>query len=363
MMRPITSRAEYMALRDSEQNRRADKRHLVQMNYSCLPTEQGALKGSTLESNSVGMDIDLNSEDWAVEKEKRTVRDQIVAKREELGLLMLEESFSKGYHIVFRRRPDLSQVDNLSWASSLLGVEFDKGAKDVTRVFFTPADKLMYLDDEIFENTAAGRGNTRGARVNAPDGCGNAAQGCVNTLGEGGNTHSVRVNTSAAGLVLDLAGEGKSNTTEGSINKSAANINTEGINGSKATINTFGINTSEPSVNVGNPNLDYLGIPYSDIIKKWFELYNNGALPVKSNRNTLTFELAVNLRHICGFDRQLMARVIPCYDGFPEAEKMACIDSALAEKRTQMPRRLRDVLAMLQAERETEDAANGVETE
>lgn len=86
-------------------------------------------------------------------------------------------------------------------------------------------------------------------------------------------------------------------------------------------------------------------------------------MPVKSNRNTLTFELAVNLRHICGFDRQLMARVIPCYDGFPEAEKMACIDSALAEKRTQMPRRLRDVLALLQAERETEDAANGAETE
>jgi hypothetical protein len=224
MMRPITSRAEYMALRDSEQNRRADKRHLVQMNYSCLPAENGALKGSTLESNSVGMDIDLNSEDWAVEKEKRTVRDQIVAKREDLGLLMLEESFSKGYHIVFRRRPDLSQVDNLRWASSLLGVEFDKGAKDVTRVFFTPADKLVYLDDEIFENTAAERGNTRGALVNAPDGCGNTAQGCVNTDG---------VNTSAAGLVLDPAGEVKSNTTEGSIKRAQRILTLKVLTGAK----------------------------------------------------------------------------------------------------------------------------------
>ena len=57
-----------------------------------------------------------------------------------------------------------------------------------------------------------------------------------------GNTRKARVNTSAAGLVLNPAGEGKSNTTEGSINN-------EGINMSKATINTFGINTSETSIN------------------------------------------------------------------------------------------------------------------
>ncbi|MCR5361055.1 MAG: DUF3987 domain-containing protein, partial [Bacteroidales bacterium] len=119
------------------------------------------------------------------------------------------------------------------------------------------------------------------------------------------------------------------------------------------------LNTSEGSIGVEN----YLGFPYARIIAKWFELYNGGQLPVKSNRNTLTFELAVNLRHICGFDRQLMARVIPCYDGFPEAEKMACIDSALAEKRTQMPKRLKDVLALLQAEMDAENAANGSETE
>ena len=355
MMRPITTRAEYMALRDSEHNRRADKKHLLQMNYSCLPTDKGALKGSTRQSNSVGMDIDLSAEDWANEKEKRTVRDQILAKREELGLLMMEESFSKGYHIVFRRHPELSQEDNLRWASSLLGVEFDKGAKDITRVFFTPADKLVFLDDAIFsiaenipsshESLSAERGNTRKARVNAPEGCGNTADGCVNT--------------SAAGLVLDPAGEGKSNTTEGSINKSAANINTEGINGSKATINTFGINTSETSINAPEDSStevpNYLGIPYDQIIARWFDEYNGGRLPVRSNRNTLTFELAVNLRHICGFDRALMDRVIPCFDGFPEAEKLACIDSALSEKRTQMPKRLKDVIAALQEENENKN--------
>ena len=63
-----------------------------------------------------------------------------------------------------------------------------------------------------------------------------------------------------------------------------------------------------------------------------------------SNRNTLTFELAVNLRHICGFDRSVLDRVIPCYDGFAEAEKLSCIDSALGERKTQMPKRLKDVI-------------------
>ena len=78
---------------------------------------------------------------------------RILEKKEELGLLMLEESArGAGYHLVFRRRPELSQEENLRWASQLLGVAYDKGAKDITRVFFTTTDKeLLFLDDEIFE--------------------------------------------------------------------------------------------------------------------------------------------------------------------------------------------------------------------
>ncbi len=80
---------------------------------------------------------------------------------------------------------------------------------------------------------------------------------------------------------------------------------------------------------------------------------------MRSNRNTLTFELAVNLRHICGFDRNLLAQIIPCYDGFPEQEKMACINSALNEKITQMPKRLKDVLAALRQEKLKLGSSNG----
>ncbi len=96
--------------------------------------------------------------------------------------------------------------------------------------------------------------------------------------------------------------------------------------------------------------LEYIGIPYSLIIKRWWKLYNGGMEPMKSNRNTLTFDLACNLRHICGFSRDLLNRVIPNYDGFSQEEKMQCIENALKERRSRMPGRLINVLNSIKAE-------------
>ncbi len=160
MMRPIHNREEYLKLRDSEEqqsvvravrNGNAQlKSRLIQMNYSCLPNEDGSLKGSTTMSNSVGMDID-----HIPPEEMQPLKERILAKKDELGLQMMEMSArGGGYHLAFKRKPELSQEENLQWASELLGVEFDKGAKDITRVFFTTTEdeeNLLYLDDEIFE--------------------------------------------------------------------------------------------------------------------------------------------------------------------------------------------------------------------
>ena len=155
MMHPILNREEYVALRDSDENRMAEKSRMVQMNYSCLPNDDGSLKGSKRMSTMVGMDVDLapsdslNGEKTSVEN-IQTIIDHALEIKDELGLLMLERSATKGLHVVFRRRPELSQEENLKWASKLLGVAYDKNAKDITRVFYTPADKLVFLDDEIF---------------------------------------------------------------------------------------------------------------------------------------------------------------------------------------------------------------------
>ena len=107
------------------------------------------------------------------------------------------------------------------------------------------------------------------------------------------------------------------------------------------------VGTSAPSV---PQNLNYLGIPYAQIIDKWWELTNGGKTPQRSNRNTLIFELAVNLRHICGFDKKILDAIIPNYDGFPEQEKLQVIDSALSQKLTRMPARLQRVLGVLKAD-------------
>ena len=167
MMHPILNREEYVALRDSDENRMAEKSRMVQMNYSCLPNDDGSLKGSKRMSTTVGMDVDLapsdslNGEKTSVEN-IQTIIDHALEIKDELGLMMLERSATKGLHVVFRRRPELSQEENLKWASKLLGVAYDKNAKDITRVFYTPADKLVFLDDEIFslEEAAASHEGT-----------------------------------------------------------------------------------------------------------------------------------------------------------------------------------------------------------
>ncbi|MBQ1649684.1 MAG: DUF3987 domain-containing protein, partial [Prevotella sp.] len=77
---------------------------------------------------------------------------RVLNNKVQLGLLMLEVSArGEGYHLVFKRKAEMTQEENLKWASDLLGVKYDEGAKDITRVFFTTtAAELLYLEDEIF---------------------------------------------------------------------------------------------------------------------------------------------------------------------------------------------------------------------
>ena len=190
---PITKKEEYIALRDSKYNadcvekarkgetfttrsgeRKSYKVNLVQFNYS-LTTKQPLtcpsgtlspggegevsnagdgsfpLKGANCVGNSVGMDVDFNEAEIGKIPE---VVERILAKKDEIGLLMLERSATKGLHLVFRRKPELSQEGNLRWASETLNVPFDEAAKDITRVFFTPTSKdILFIDEEMFDRT------------------------------------------------------------------------------------------------------------------------------------------------------------------------------------------------------------------
>ena len=336
MMKAVETEEAYRRYRDSQAQQRwvetirhpkpetdvsAAKRKLVQFNYSCLPTEDGCLKGAKRLSKSVGMDIDHLSAD-----EVNLVAATAIEKKDELGLLMLERSArGGGLHVVFRRHPEMDQEANLRWASDLLGVEYDAGAKDITRVFFaTTSEDLLYLHEDLFDKTECGAAETVGktdteaaARVSEAS---RKAEGVT-----GSPTAS-------------MASEAASTASETAEQNMEETKTEEG----KTSENQSGTTSEEKTDAEGS--LCYEGIPYDRIIKKWWDFYNEGKTPSKSNRNTLTFELAVNLRNICGFDRSVLDRVIPCYDGFPEAEKLSCIDSALGERKTQMPKRLKEVI-------------------
>ena len=371
MMEAVATEEAYRRYRDSQAQQRwvetirhpkpetdvsAAKRRLVQFNYSCLPTEDGCLKGAKRLSKSVGMDIDHLSAD-----EVNLVAATAIEKKDELGLLMLERSArGGGLHVVFRRHPEMDQEANLRWASDLLGVEYDAGAKDITRVFFaTTSEDLLYLHEDLFDNTEceASTGFATGSATDSKPATKTATEAAATASettqrGErksGGPTASMASETTSAVSETvsksDGQSEEKRQTEKGeTTSKEADETTTEEQEG----------HTGEEASEAEAP-LCYKGIPYDRIIEKWWTLYNEGEHPIRSNRNTLTFELAVNLRNICDFDRELMARVIPCYDGFPEAEKLACINSALSEKQTQMPKRLRDVIEAVRQDMKTED--------
>ena len=330
MMRPVLDREDYLrlrsggnqqtilkAVRSGDETQKAD---LTQMNYSCLPNPDGSLKGSKTASMSVGMDIDfkapkdLSAEERAkwLAKQMAGVPELVLSKKDNLGLLMLERSATKGYHLVFRRRPELSQEENLRWASELLGVEFDDKAKDITRVFFTTTadeNELLFLDDEIFEATPAGVGDT---------------QGTVPAV-----IHSATLHCSHQGQ--------------------------------SPCVTTLQCYSSEITY---DPEAKYNGVLFKDIIQKYWELFNDGKEPVEGDRNALTFELAVTIRSICGYSLEKMMQVIPNYwvaspdpsqgGGTCSQEDLAewrqTIENALKEPRKGMPYRLKQVLQALKSQ-------------
>ena len=325
MMRPVQSKEEYLKLRDSDRQKwlvseirkgKKDgskskeeidkmKRQLIQFNYSCIPGEDGHLKGVKTPSMSFGMDIDFDPEDPDYEKKMAEVPRVVMEKKDELGLLMMERSVGKGYHLVCKRtifdgiaegKILENQEMNLRRTSEIIGCAFDKGARDVTRVFFgttASEEDLLFLHEGLFEaEKAEGQAAKLPGTVAAPQG-------------------AAVVAASAQGAAVAVA---------------------------------------------------YQGIPYSAIIKKYWDMFYDGKEPCMGDRNVRTFELVMLLRSICDYSQEMLEAVIPRYDGFPEDEWRRTIESALKEPRKGMPYRLRQVLDSLKQEKRLQLMANGKTT-
>ena len=352
--RPITSEEEYKQLRGSNEQKAnlrlaragndAAKRRLIQFNYSGH-YPQGVVKGMKLPSSAFGFDMD---EPEAFAKAAKL----LLKEPSKYGLLMLERSARQGGHAVFEREKGKTILENQVRIATMLKCEMDTSAHDINRVYFTTTsddEDLLFLSPHLFQDAydeAAVAAEAKVLEERERTGKEELNEGAHKANKHYKPWENPMPNTSATILGGDASIAGKKE-------KAADSATSAGVNGAS--------NSSAGNPKVSAPSdLKYLGIPYSDIIAKWWQMYNDGQEPVRSNRNTLTFELAVNLRHICGFDRNLMAQVIPCYDGFPDQEKMACINSALSEKITQMPKRLKDVLYALRQEKLKQTAHNGI---
>ncbi len=350
--RSITSEEEYKQLRGSNEQKAnlrlaragndAAKRRLVQFNYSGH-YPQGVVKGMKLPSGAFGFDMD---EPEAFAKAAKL----LLKEPDKYGLLMLERSARQGGHAVFEREKGKTILENQVRIATMLKCEMDTSAHDINRVYFTTTsdgEDLLFLSPRLFkdeydETAVAAEGKVleereRYGKEELPEGA-----------------HKANKHYEPWKEIQNSQGALKSQKFKDSrISSSAASSSAPS---SSSASSSAASSASTPSVSQDN----YLGIPYGEIIKKWWQMYNDGQEPMRSNRNTLTFELAVNLRHICGFDGNLMAQIIPCYDGFSEQEKMACIKSALGEKLTQMPKRLKDVLAALRQEKLKQATLKGV---
>ena len=352
--RPITSEEEYKQLRGSNEQKAnlrlaragndAAKRRLIQFNYSGH-YPQGVVKGMKLPSSAFGFDMD---EPEAFAKAAKL----LLKEPSKYGLLMLERSARQSGHAVFEREKGKTILENQVRIATMLKCEMDTSAHDINRVYFTTTsddEDLLFLSPHLFQDAydeAAVAAEAKVLEERERTGKEELNEGAHKANKHYKPWENPMPNTSATILGGDASIAGKKE-------KAADSATSAGVNGAS--------NSSAGNPKVSAPSdLKYLGIPYSDIIAKWWQMYNDGQEPVRSNRNTLTFELAVNLRHICGFDRNLMAQVIPCYDGFPDQEKMACINSALSEKITQMPKRLKDVLYALRQEKLKQTAQNGI---
>ena len=315
MMCPVTSAEEYREMRNAEdhvlrvasirEGNPAMKRFLMQMNYSCIPGEDMKLAGVKTASNSVGMDIDFDPKDPDYDKKMAEVPSLIISKAKEVGLLMLERSVNKGYHVVFKRqffdgldegRILQNQELNLRWASEVLGVKFDDCAKDIQRVFFTTTasdEDLLFLSDDLFENEAA-------------------------------SWHVDFVDDSEA-APEDNAGAPENAQEEEKFPE------------------------------------EYNGIPYKAIVKKYWELYNNGKEPCMGDRNMQTFELAKTLRSICDYNQTFLEKVIDQYDGLSEEEWHKTIANAIKDEgqKKGMPFRLKQVLKACKDDRKLKYLAVG----
>ena len=336
----VKNREELMALRNAPENldnlakaQKGDheaKTKLLQLAYNIGHVE-GALAGCKSIGSYFFHDVDAYGSE-----ESERIKNLILEKKDEIGLKMLERSASGGWHLVCERIPGTTILENQVRVATALQLEMDTNAKDLQRVVFSTSgseEDLPYLDDCLFEEPMT-------------------ADECEKEY----NRLKVRVMRKEENLP---AGAKKSNKHYRPWEENPLPASPRGGEESLPA-------AGHPSLGRGQGEglfpSSYHGIPFTDILKKYWEVNNRGFEPTQGDRDTLTYQLACDLRHICGKNADWLDQVIPCSDGFDPEEKRRKIESALSSEYEAFPSRLRNTLAALRPSENSETGEDGGES-
>ena len=337
--RPIKSYEELIAACNSPENirnwdeyrktnDRRYKENLCQVNYNCQVSEASPLKGTKTVSPFIFYDIDCNDKE-----ECRKIIEMLQEKKEELGLVEIAESASYGVHAVARRTPGKTILECQVRISMLTHTEMDTHNKDNCRVVFhgpINEETTPLLDDALFTESL--------------------------TDEEAAEEYQRLKEREAQGLEEVPPGAKKSNKHYRPW---------EEVGDSATVLQCYSSNDDTTEAVSYDEKAEYNGIPYKEIVAKYWELFNDGKTPTDGDRNVLTFELAVTLRSICGYSLEKMLQVIPNYwratpdpskggeqkcSPEEEAEYRKTLESALKEPKKGMPYRVRQVLKALKSQ-------------
>ena len=190
-----------------------------------------------------------------------------------LNVLLVEESVRGGTHVLVEMPEGMEADEAQELMKEVTGFEPDKAVKDVSRcIYMVPESYTRFVSEKLYE-----------------------AEAPSNLIPAEAPTRS-----------LSQKGEAIKKLTE------------------KEASNETPLSTGE-----GQGERLFKGIPYSSIIKEWWN--KNGGQPAEGERNVKLHKLAVNLRAICDNKRELLMAVMPRF-GLSEPELKSIVDSACKEE-------------------------------
>ena len=322
----VKNREELMALRNAPENldnlakaRQGD--HEAKMKLLQLAYNIGHADGQIAGCKSIGSyffhDVDCYDSDHS-----ERIRKLVMEHKDEIGLMMLEHSASGGWHLVCKRQPGTTILENQVRVAAILKVEMDTSAKDLQRVVFSTSgseEDLPYLDDALFDepmtaDACEAEYNRLKVRVMR-------RQEQVPPGAKKANKH-YRPWEEAT----DLRGQARTNNEEFPKSPCESAAKEE--------------NSDSPCESAAVEK-KFKGIPYSEIISDWWQ--RNGGEPQEGERNVKLYQLAVNLRAICDNNRDLLLEIMPRL-GLDEQELRSIVESACKEPPKGLSKTMSEIL-------------------